>query len=57
MRWELGVTGSSDGNSSVNILNSGQTMAGFLVSDNVIQKRVDLEKSKSKDLWKYKRTK
>ena len=58
MRWELGVTGSSDGNSpSANILNSGQTMAGFLVSDNVIQKRVDLEKSKSKDLWKYKRTK
>ena len=58
MRWELGVTGSSDSNSpSANILNSGQTMAGFLVSDNVIQKRVDLEKSKSKDLWKYKRTK
>jgi len=58
MRWELGVTGSSDSNSpSANILNAGQTMAGFLVSDNVIQKRVDLEKSKSKDLWKYKRTK
>jgi prephenate dehydrogenase len=58
MKWELGVTGSSDGStSSVNILNSGQTMAGFLVSENIIQKRVDLEKSKSKDLWKYKRTK
>ena len=58
MKWELGVTGSSDGStSSVNILNSGQAMAGFLVSENVIQKRVDLEKSKSKDLWKYKRTK
>ena len=58
MRWELGVTGSSNGSTpSVNILNSGQAMAGFLVSENVIQKRVDLEKSKSKDLWKYKRTK
>ena len=58
MRWELGVTGNNDGSApSSNILSSGQTMAGFLVSEGLIQKRIDMEKSKSKDLWKYKRTK
>ena len=58
MRWELGVTGNNDGSTpSSNILSSGQTMAGFLVSEGLIQKRIDMEKSKSKDLWKYKRTK
>ena len=58
MRWELGVTGSTDNVSpSSNILSSGESMAGFLVSENLMQKKIDHEKSKSKDLWKYKRTK
>jgi len=32
-------------------------MAGFLVSENLVQKNIDRERSKSKDLWRYKKTK
>ena len=57
MRWELGITGSNENNPSPNILSSGQAMAGFLVSENLVQKNIDREKDKSKDIWRYKKTK
>ena len=57
MRWELGITGSNENDPSPNILSSGQAMAGFLVSENLVQKNIDRERSKSKDLWRYKKTK
>ena len=57
MRWELGVTGSSENDPSSNILSSGQAMAGFLVSENLVQKNIDRERAKSKDIWRYKKTK
>ena len=57
MRWELGITGSNEKNPSSNILSSGQAMAGFLVSENLVQKNIDREKDKSKDIWRYKKTK
>ena len=57
MRWELGITGSNENNSSPNILSSGQAMAGFLVSENLVQKNIDREKDKSKDICRYKKTK
>ena len=57
MRWELGITGSNENNPSSNILSSGQAMAGLFVSENLVQKNIDRERSKSKDLWRYKKTK
>ena len=57
MRWELGITGSNENNPSPNILSSGEAMAGFLVSENLVQKNIDREKNKSKDIWRYKNTK
>ena len=38
-------------------LSSGQAMAGFLVSENLVQKNIDRERAKSKDIWRYKKTK
>lgn len=57
MRWELGVTGSNENDPSSNILSSGQAMAGFLVSENLVQKNIDRERAKSRDIWRYKKTK
>ena len=57
MRWELGITGSNENNPSSNILSSGQAMAGLFVSENLVQKNIDRERAKSKDIWRYKKTK
>ena len=57
MRWELGITGSNENDPSSHILSSGQAMAGFLVSENLVQKNIDRERAKSKDIWRYKKTK
>lgn len=57
MRWELGITGSNENAPSPNILSSGQAMAGFLVSENLVQKNIDREKAKTKDIWRYKKKK
>jgi hypothetical protein len=57
MRWELGITGSNENASSPNILSSGQAMAGFLVSENLVQKNIDRERAKTKDIWRYKKKK
>ena len=57
MRWELGITGSNENASYPNILSSGQAMAGLIVSENLVQKNIDRERAKTKDIWRYKKKK
>ena len=57
MRWELGIIGSNENAPSSNILSSGQAMARLFVSENLVQKNIDRERAKTKDIWRYKKKK